>query len=117
MDLSIYDIIKKPVGSEKAYLLNSRMKKLVLLVHPKANRVMIKQAVEAIFNVVVEKVNTQMRKGKRRVVGRKETFGTLKKVAFITLKEGSVVDLYQQVASNVTASDVMAQESTSNEEL
>lgn len=114
MDLSIYDIIKKPVGSQKAYLLNSRMKKLVLFVHPKANRVMIKRAVETIFNVVVEKVNTQLRKGKRRVVGRNETFGVLKKVAFITLGEGSVVNLYQQLEAGALENpEVTTEELTS----
>ncbi len=38
LNLSIYDIIKGPVVSEKATLLNQKLKKLVLTVHPQANK-------------------------------------------------------------------------------
>ncbi len=38
MDLTIYDIIKGPRITEKAYSLNKNLKKLVLEVHPDANK-------------------------------------------------------------------------------
>lgn len=93
MDLNIFDIIQKPINSEKAYMLNSEMKKLVLVVHPDANRVSIKKAVEAIFGVSVVKVNTQIRKGKGRMIGRRRIERPSKKIAFVTLTNESIVEL------------------------
>lgn len=97
MDLNVYDIIKSPVNSDKAYKCNVKERKLVLFVHCDANRIMIKKAVEAIFGVVVEKVNTQIRKGKLRTVGRRKVEGSKKKIAIITLSKGSVVDLFNHL--------------------
>lgn len=47
MDLTIYDIILGPVISDKAYDLNKNLKKLVLNVHPQANKPLIAEAIKA----------------------------------------------------------------------
>jgi len=49
MDLSLYDIIKGPKISEKAYGMNQKEGKLVLEVHPKANKPLIAQALKKTF--------------------------------------------------------------------
>lgn len=87
MDLTIYDIIKGPIISEKASEEFSR-NKIAVHVHPHANKSMIKKALEKLFNVEVQSVNTSIRKGKVRRMRRMETVGKLDKRAIVTLKPG-----------------------------
>src|SRR3990172_3584990 len=96
MDLNVFEIIKGPVVSEKATLLNQKLKKLVLKVHPQANKTQIKQALQRLFNVKVEKVNTLNRVGKARRVRRTTVQGPTTKRVIVTLKEGYVLDLFGQ---------------------
>jgi large subunit ribosomal protein L23 len=93
MDLTIYDIIRGPRITEKAYYLNQVHKQLVLDVHPKATKPQVKEALKKLFNVEVEKVRIIVSKGKTRRVGRRVVVGILKKRAIITLKEGHSMDL------------------------
>ncbi len=94
MDLTIYDIIQKPIVSEKAQDINIDLNRLVLKVHPKANKPLIKEAMEKLFNVKVEKINILVRKGKLRRVGRMQVQGRTEKRAIVTLKEGYTIDLF-----------------------
>lgn len=93
MDLTIYDIIKGPRITEKAYRLNQKLKQLVLEVHPQANKPLIAEALKKLFNVEAAKIGIVISKGKRRRVGRHYTEGKTRKKAIITLKEGYSVDL------------------------
>lgn len=73
-DLKYYDIILKPIVTEKSMALMSE-NKYVFSVHTQATKTQIKEAVEKMFDgVKVEKVNTMNNDGKRRrrgnVVGR-----------------------------------------------
>lgn len=99
MDLNVFNVIKGPVISDKAYKANLK-NKLVLHVHNAANSVMIKEAVEKFFNVKVAKVNTLIIKGKRRRVGRTFVDGKITKRAYVTLKDGYKINLFEQVESN-----------------
>ena len=98
MDLNVFEIIKGPVVSEKATLLNQKLKKLVLKVHPQANKMQIKEAIQRIFNVKVEKINTLNRIGKTRRMRRTIVQGSTTKRVFVTLKEGYSIDLFGQGA-------------------
>lgn len=98
MELSIYDVIRHPVTSEKAYKLNMQHKRLVLEVHPKANKSLIKRAIEKIFEVKVAAVNTHVRKPKLRRVGRHRTMGLTRKQAVITLKSGQSLEIFGQAS-------------------
>lgn len=102
MELSIYDIIKGPVITSKAQELNIELNRLVLQIHPKANKPMVKEAIEKLFNVKVENVRVIIRKGKRRMVGKKEVWGKLQKKAIVKLKDGYKLNVFD---SNVTASE------------
>jgi large subunit ribosomal protein L23 len=93
MDLTIYDIIKGPRITEKAYQLNQKLKQLVLEIHPQANKALVAEALKKLFNVEAEQVNIIVAKGKNRRVGRYKTTGKDRKKAIITLKEGYTVDL------------------------
>lgn len=115
MDLSIYQIIKGPIVSEKAYKLNQLNKKLVLEVHPKANKPMIKEAIEKLFSVKVRDVRVIIRKGKiKRDRKKKRLFrDSLSKRAIITLKEGYSLDSISQAGTQAV---VTGAESASTKE-
>ena len=90
------DVIIKPVVSEKSYgLMETGV--YTFVVHPSANRVEIREAVEDIFGVKVAKVNTLNRKGKRKRNRRSFTYGTRPdtKRAVVTLHEGDRIDLFE----------------------
>ncbi|WP_431709860.1 50S ribosomal protein L23 [Glutamicibacter uratoxydans] len=84
-----HDVVIAPVVSEKSYGLIDEGK-YTFLVDPRSNKSEIKNAVEAIFNVKVDSVNTINRPGKRKRT--KFGWGSRKatKRAVITLKDGSI---------------------------
>ena len=88
------DIILAPVISEKSYgLLDNNV--YTFVVHPGSNKTQIKIAVEKIFSVKVESVNTLNRQGKRKRT--RSGFGKRKgtKRAIVTLAPGSKpIDLF-----------------------
>lgn len=87
------DVILRPVVSEKSYNLLDEGK-YTFIVAPDANKTEIKIAIEAIFDVTVESVNTLNRQGKRR----RTRFGTGKqadtKRAIVTVAEGESIDIF-----------------------
>jgi len=90
------DVILKPVVSEKSYgLLDDNV--YTFVVDPRANKVEIRQAIEAIFSVQVTNVNTLNRKGKRKRNRKSFTFGTRSdtKRAIVTLAPGSKIELFE----------------------
>ena len=90
------DVILEPVVSEKSYALLDRGV-YTFVVHPEANKVEIRQAVEAIFGVRVANVNTLNRKGKRKRNRRTFTFGKRAdtKRAIVTLVAGDRIELFE----------------------
>ena len=90
------DVIQAPVVSEKSYaLLDANA--YTFRVHPDANKIEIRQAIETIFGVKVTKVATLNRKGKRKRNRRTFTYGTRpdSKRAIVTLVEGDRIDLFE----------------------
>ena len=87
------DVILAPVVSEKSYALLDEGR-YTFLVHPSSNKTEIKEAVQSIFGVKVDSVNTMNRKGKRKRFGM--TYGTRKstKRAIVTLAEGEEIDIF-----------------------
>ena len=98
LKLSIYDIILGPVISDKAYRLYQDLKKVVLKVHPKANKRQVAEALERLFNVKVKTVRILIRKGKfkRPRMNRVFTQDSLEKRAIVTLADGYSLDLLTQ---------------------
>ena len=65
-DIKYYDVIQKPVITEKS-MNEMALKKYTFLVHPEANKSMIKEAVEKMFaGAKVAKVNTMNYDGKEK---------------------------------------------------
>lgn len=88
------DILRKPVVTEKSTSL-LQDNKYTFLVDPRANKTEIKQAVEKIFKVKVEKVNTMRVKGKfkrvRNILGKTPD----RKKAIVKLKEGDKIEIFE----------------------
>jgi large subunit ribosomal protein L23 len=90
------DVILRPVISEKSYtLLDQNV--YTFVVAPDANKIEIRQAIEAIFGVRVANVNTLNRKGKRKRNRRTGTWGTRRaqKRAVVSLHEGDKIELFE----------------------
>lgn len=87
-----YDVIKSPVITEKSTLV-SEHNQVVFKVADDATKVEIKKAVEDLFNVKVEAVNTVKIKGKvKRFRGQIGQRAGIKK-AYVTLAEGETLDV------------------------
>lgn len=89
-----HDVILQPVVSEKSYGLLDEGR-YTFEVAPEANKTEIKQAVETIFDVKVEKVNTLNRKGKRKRFRSQEGKRADVKRAIVTLREGDAIDIFE----------------------
>ena len=82
------DIIIRPLLSEKSYN-GIAEKRYTFVVRKTANKTEIKQAVEEMFDVKVEKVNTANYLGKTKRMGRNEGLTASYKKAVVVLKEDS----------------------------
>lgn len=82
------DIIKKPLLTEKSYA-GIQDKKYTFVVDKKANKTEIKKAVEEIFGVQVEKVNTANVRGKMKRMGKNQGLTPSYKKAIVQLKKDS----------------------------
>jgi len=92
--LSSYrDIIKAPIITEKSANIASNERNYVFKVDAKANKTQIKQAIEKIFNVKVERVNTVNVHPKKKRVGRYSGMTNKYKKAIVTLAIGNKIDL------------------------
>jgi large subunit ribosomal protein L23 len=90
------DIIIRPIVTEKTMLLQEQDNKVTFEVAKGVNKTAVKQAVEEIFNVKVEKVNISNTASKKRRVGRYVgTVGGYRK-AVVKLAEGYSIDLYDK---------------------
>jgi large subunit ribosomal protein L23 len=89
---SIYDILLRPVVTEKSTSLSAH-NKVVFKVLRSATKAEIKEAVEKIFKTKVDSINTITIPAKTRrfrgIEGKKQSY----KKAIVTLKEGSTIDL------------------------
>ncbi|MCB9999142.1 MAG: 50S ribosomal protein L23 [Hyphomicrobiales bacterium] len=91
-DVRHYDVIVAPVITEKATFA-SELNKVVFKVRKDATKPQIKAAVEGLFDVKVESVNTLVRKGKTKIFrGNRGTQSDVKK-AVVTLAEGHRIDV------------------------
>jgi len=87
-----YDVIRSPAITEKATMLSAN-NQVVFNVARDATKPQIKAAVEKLFSVKVEAVNTLVRKGKfKRFKGRAAMQSDVKK-AVVTLAEGQTIDV------------------------
>ncbi len=95
------EVLRKPLITEKASALSEKAGKYTFLVDKKANKVEIKKAVEKMYGVNVEEVNTatmpskpKNRNTKKQVIsGRKPSY----KKAIVKVAKGEVIDFYNEI--------------------
>ncbi len=87
---NIYSVLQGPCLTEKASLLQENQGKIVFKVHPKANKLEVKNAIELMFNVKVKDVKTAKVHGKKKRVGQTVGFTSDWKKAYVTLSEGTI---------------------------
>jgi len=95
MQEKIFNIIKRPVVSEKSTALAEVANRYVFEVDAAASKPEIKSAVEQLFKVKVKAVNTAMMHGKNKRSGRFEYKRSNWKKAIITLVAGQKIELFQ----------------------
>lgn len=93
----IYRILKEPVITEKSTAMRAESNTVAFWVESKSNKNDIKEAVEKLFNVKVLDVNTMKVPGKTKRAGRlgRITKGSTRKKAYITLKQGEKIPLFE----------------------
>jgi len=94
-ELSVWDVLKSPVVTEKSVLLKETSSEdenvgqvLTFRVNTKAGKIAIRKAVEEVFNVKVAKIRTVHYEGKMKKRGRYEGRRASWKKAYVTLKKG-----------------------------
>lgn len=87
---NIYSVLQGPCLTEKAALLQEEAGKVVFKVHPKANKIEVKRAVELMFNVKVKDVRTVSVTGKKKRAGKTIGYTSDWKKAYVTLAEGEI---------------------------
>jgi large subunit ribosomal protein L23 len=97
---TIYDILRRPIITEKSTYQSSKLNQFAFEVSSDANKAQIKEAVEKLFDVKVERVNVVnvpakrgfRGRGRRKVVRRPSY-----KKALVTLAEGQSIDVFEGV--------------------
>jgi len=95
------DILIKPVVTEKMERLTDKLNQYGFIVDKRANKLQIKKAIEELYGVTVDSVNTMRYAGKVKtrytrtgvLVGRNNSF----KKAIVTLKDGDKIDFYSNI--------------------
>ena len=90
-------VLVKPLLTEKATIAREMANEYVFAVARDANRIQIKEAVESRFDVKVTGIRTVSMKGKKKRMGAHEGRRSGWKKAYITLREGSTIDLFEQM--------------------
>jgi large subunit ribosomal protein L23 len=93
MELNVYDIIKKPIITSRSVELFRKLGKITFEVHKDANKIVIKNAVEKIWNVKVASVCVMNVPGKVKSFARKEFETPGRKKAIVTLKKGYKIEI------------------------
>lgn len=94
-ELHIYDVLRRPVVSEKTAVMTDEKNQYVFEVADEANKIQIKEAVEVIFEVEVVKVNTMVVPAKRGRRGRNWYLRSRQwKKAVVTLAADQKIELF-----------------------
>ena len=90
-----YDIIRRPVITEKTNIQKDEANQITFEVDPRANRIEIKRAVEQIFNVKIADIRTMNVSGKAkrrgRIMGKRRNW----KKAIVTLMPGERIEFFE----------------------
>lgn len=99
--LNIYDVLRRPIITEKSSYQSDQLNQYTFEVHRKASKTQVKEAVEALFDVDVLRVNIIVAPAKRtrrarsrRLLVRRPSY----KKAIVTLAPGNRIEIFEGVA-------------------
>ena len=92
---SVFGIIKRPLITEKVASVSSYNNCVVLEIHPQANKLEVKNAVEKIFEVKVKNVRTLNSQGKVRKGAKSIGRQVDRKKAYVYLEPGYTIDFIE----------------------
>jgi large subunit ribosomal protein L23 len=95
--MTIYDVLRKPLVTEKGVTKKDEERTLCFQVAPGANKTQVKQAVEKLFKVKVAEVRTSNFDGKLRRRGRFTGYRPEWKKAYVKLKKGEKVPEFAEI--------------------
>jgi large subunit ribosomal protein L23 len=95
--ITIHDVLKRPVVTEKGITKKEEERTLCFEVAAGANKIQVKQAVEKLFNVKVEEVRTANFEGKIRRRGRFAGYKSDWKKAYVKLEPGQKVPEFTEM--------------------
>jgi large subunit ribosomal protein L23 len=92
-----HKILRSPLITEKNTTLRATQNKYVFEVDKTATKTDVKEAVEGLFEVNVESVNTMVVKGKLKRMGKFKGYRSDRKKAIVTLREGQKIEKFGEV--------------------
>jgi large subunit ribosomal protein L23 len=96
--MHLYDILKRPLTTEKTNLLKDNFRQYAFEVDLRANKLEIKQAVEKAFpKIKVLSVNVMRMSRKRRHYGRKVIYKSIWKKAIVTIPADQRIEMFEGV--------------------
>ena len=95
--MNLYEVIQKPVVTEKGVTKKDSERTLCFQVHPDANKTQVKAAVEKLFKVKVDEGRTATFEGKLRRRGRFAGYRPDWKKAYVRLKAGEKVPDFAEI--------------------
>ncbi len=90
-----YDVLMKPLLSEKSNAVRESLGYYSFLINPRATKIDVKAAVEKMFNVNVLAVNTCITRGKVKRRGKAVSLTNKKKKAVVQLAEGQKLAIFE----------------------
>lgn len=94
---NVYDVLVRPVLTEKSTELLDKQNAYTFVVANDANKIEIARAIEKQFGVKVERVRTMRYAGKERRMGRYVGRRPSWKKAVVTLREGDAIEIFEGV--------------------
>ena len=95
--MNLYEVIQRPLVTEKGVAKKDNERTLCFQVHPEANKTQVKAAVEKLFKVKVDEVRTATFEGKLRRRGRFSGYRADWKKAYVKLKAGEKVPDFAEI--------------------
>lgn len=97
MNVNLHEVIRRPIVTEKGVAKKDAERTLCFEVHPEANKIQIRAAVEKLFKVKVDEVRTSNLEGKLRRRGRYSGYRPDWKKAYVRLKAGEKTPEYAEI--------------------
>jgi large subunit ribosomal protein L23 len=94
--IPLYEVIRRPVITEKTSFMADENNQYVFEVHPRANKIQVREAVEIVFDVDVTKIATLNVPAKRGWRGRNRYIRkSAWKKAIVTIEQGQSIPLFE----------------------